>query len=136
MLHSAVAEAVAWTPPPGRVMQRSALVDGVMQMVHLGLKALVRSEATLVPEVVLRETYSLPSCCSKEQAQPPRSAAMLHLAVADAVRETQPLGRVAQRSALAASEGVVQMVYLELKVLVCSEAALLPEIVLRIGKRE
>jgi hypothetical protein len=66
MLHSAVAAAVRRVPPLGRVKQRSVLAEGVMQMVYLGLKALVPSEAALLPEVVLRESYSVPSCNSKE----------------------------------------------------------------------
>jgi hypothetical protein len=66
MLHSAVAEAVTRTPPPGRAMKRSVLAEVVMQMVYLGLKALVSSEAALLPEVVLRVSYSVPSWNSKE----------------------------------------------------------------------
>jgi hypothetical protein len=48
---------------------------------------------------------------------------------AEGVKWARPLERVVPRWALA--EGVMQMADLELKELVCSEAALLPEIVAR-----
>jgi hypothetical protein len=98
-------------------------------MVYLGLKALVSSQAALLPEVVLRETYFVPSCDSKEQAWPPQSEAMLHSAVVEAVTRTPPPWRVMQRWALA--DGVMQMAYLGRKALVRSEATLLREVVLR-----
>jgi hypothetical protein len=66
MSHSAVVGAVTRTLPPGRVKQRWALVEGVMQMVYLRLNSLARSEAALVPELVLRVSYSVPSWNSKK----------------------------------------------------------------------
>jgi len=37
-----------------------------MQIVNLELEGLVCSEAALLPEIVLREAYSVASCNSKE----------------------------------------------------------------------
>jgi len=61
------------------------------------------------------------------QVSPHRSAAILHSTVAEEVTWAPPLERVVQHSALAE----MLMVDSELKELVCSEAALLPEIVAR-----
>ena len=60
------AEAVTWARPLERVVPRWVLAQGVMQMVDLELKELVRSEAALLPEILRREAHSAASCHSKE----------------------------------------------------------------------
>jgi hypothetical protein len=60
------AEGVMWARPLERVVPRWALAEGVIQMVDLELKELLRSEAALLPEIVPREAYSAASCYSKE----------------------------------------------------------------------
>jgi hypothetical protein len=52
---------VTWARPLERVMERWPPAEGVMQMVDLELKELVRSEAALLPEIVRREAHSAAS---------------------------------------------------------------------------